>query len=79
MTKKCILDKAGDGNVVLDLAISAKKYSKIVSQEKKIFQGFSWSILLGYFLLFHFIFKETHIDVNELYNTRQLRLTIFKK
>ena len=31
----CSLDKTGEGNVVLDLAISAQKYSKIYTQQKK--------------------------------------------
>ena len=34
--KKCSLDKTKEWNVVLDLAISAHKYLKIVTQEKKI-------------------------------------------
>ena len=32
--KKCSWDKTGEGNVVLDYAISAQKYPKIVTQEK---------------------------------------------
>ena len=34
-TKKCGLDKTGGVNVLLDLAISAQKYPKIVTQEKE--------------------------------------------
>ena len=33
--KNCSLDKTGEGNVVSDLAISAQKYPKIVTQEKQ--------------------------------------------
>ena len=33
--KKCSWDKTGEGNVLLDLAISAQKYPKIVTQEKE--------------------------------------------
>ena len=33
--KKCSWDKTGEVNVVLDYAISAQKYPKIVPQEKK--------------------------------------------
>ena len=36
--KKCSLDKTGEGNVVLDYAISAQKYPKIVTQEKEKFK-----------------------------------------
>ena len=35
--KKCSWDKTGEGNVPLDLAISAQKYPKIVTQEKEKF------------------------------------------
>ena len=33
--KKCSWDKTGEGNVVLDYAISAQKDPKIVTQEKE--------------------------------------------
>ena len=36
--KKCSWDKTGEGNVVLDYAISAQKYPKIVTQEKEKFK-----------------------------------------
>ena len=35
MLKKCSLDKTGEGNMLLDLAISAQKYPKVVTQEKE--------------------------------------------
>ena len=35
----CSLDKAWEGNAESDLAISAQKYPKIVTQEKEKFQG----------------------------------------
>ena len=38
--KKCSWDKTGEGNVLLDLAISAQKYPKIVTQEKEKFTEF---------------------------------------
>ena len=76
MTKKCILAKTGDENEVSDLAISAQKYSKIVSQEKKKNQGSTRSKLWGQSVLCHFIFKETHIDVIELILQYQATLGI---
>ena len=36
--RKCSWDKTGEGNVVLDYAISAQKYPKIVTQEKEKFK-----------------------------------------
>ena len=36
--KKILPDKTGEKNVVSDLAISAQKYPKIVTQEEKKFQ-----------------------------------------
>ena len=42
--KNCSLDKTGEGNVVSDLAISAQKYPKIVTQEKEKFQGIRDSV-----------------------------------
>ena len=36
--KKCSWDKTGEENVVLDYAISAQKYPKIVTQEKEKFK-----------------------------------------
>ena len=39
--KKCSLDKTGDGNMVLDLAILNRKYPKIVPYEKKIIFKFT--------------------------------------
>jgi hypothetical protein len=35
---KCSWDKTGEWNVVLDYAISAQKYPKIVTQEKEKFK-----------------------------------------
>ena len=37
--KKFSWDKTGEGNVVLDYAISAQKYPNIVTQEKEKNQG----------------------------------------
>ena len=42
--KKCSWNKTGEGNVVLDYAISAQKYPKIVTQEKKKNQGIRDSV-----------------------------------
>jgi len=36
--RKCSWDKTGEGNVVLDYAISAQKYPRIVTQEKEKFK-----------------------------------------
>ena len=38
-TKKILPDKTGEKNVLSDLAISAQKYPKIVTQEEKKFQS----------------------------------------
>ena len=46
--KKCSWDKTGEGNVVLDYAISAQKYPKIVKQEKEKFQGIRNSVFQNY-------------------------------
>ena len=46
--KNCSLDKTGEGNVVSDLAISAQKYPKIVTQEKEKFQGIRDSVFQNY-------------------------------
>ena len=46
--KKCSWDKTGEWNVVLDYAISAQKYPKIVTQEKEKFQGIRDSVFQNY-------------------------------
>ena len=46
--KNCSLDKTGEGNVVSDLAISAQKYPKIVTQEKEKCQGIRDSVFQNY-------------------------------
>ena len=56
--KKCSWDKTGEGNVVLDYAISAQKYPKIVTQEKEKFKEsptvfFSLVFLRSFDVVFH--------------------------
>ena len=46
--KNCSLNKTGEGNVVSDLAISAQKYPKIVTQEKEKFQGIRDTVFQNY-------------------------------
>ena len=43
--KKISLDKTGEGNVVLDLAISAQKYPKFVTQVEQIYMQASTVLL----------------------------------
>ena len=43
-----LIDKMGKGNVVLDLAISAWKYPKVVTQEKQKCQGIYDSVIKKY-------------------------------
>ena len=43
--KKFSWDKTGEGNMVLDYAISAQKYPKIVTREKDKFQGIRDTVL----------------------------------
>ena len=47
--KKCSWDKTGEGNVVLDDAVSAQKYPKIVMQEKEKNQGIRESVFQKFF------------------------------
>ena len=42
--KKCSWDKTGEAYVVLDYAISAQKYPKIIAQEKEKNQGIHHSV-----------------------------------
>ena len=46
--KKCSWDKTGEGNGVLDYAISAQTYPKIVTQEKEKFQRIRDSVFQNY-------------------------------
>ena len=46
--KNCIWDKTGEGSVVVNYAISAQKYPKIVTQEKEKFQGIRDSVIQNY-------------------------------
>ena len=52
-TKIISLDKAGEKNFLSDLAISAKKYSKIVTQEEKKFQSIHNTIFQNYIGFFN--------------------------
>ena len=46
--KKILPDKTGEKNVSSDLAISAQKYPKIVTQEEKKFQSIHNTIFQNY-------------------------------
>ena len=47
-SKKILPDKTGEKNVLSDLAISAQKYPKIVTQEEKKFQSIHNTIFQNY-------------------------------
>ena len=51
-TKKILPDKTGEKNVLSDLAISAQKYPKIVTQEEKKFQSIHNTIFLNYVVFY---------------------------
>ena len=46
--KKCSLDKIGEGNLVLDLAISPQKYPKIGKQKIEKCQGMCYTVFQNY-------------------------------
>ena len=52
-TKKILPDKTGEKNVLSDLAISAQKYPKIVTQEEKKFQSIHNTIFQNYVKIFY--------------------------
>ena len=62
--KKKILDKTGEINVVLDLAISARKCPKIVTQEEEKIYARSLAVFfkttLGFFTHFRHHLSQVH-------------------
>ena len=52
--KKKLPDKTGEKNFVSDLAISAQKYPKIVTQEKKKFQEIHNTVFQNYVVFMAF-------------------------
>ena len=61
-TKKVLPDNNGEKNVSSDLAISAQKYPKIVTQEEKKFQSIHNTIFQNYVVFF------TAFCINQTFN-----------